>query len=95
MKEIVDVDVLVNHNKNTAKVSIEPIKDNLCILVRNTGDRCEKLFSLLRERLGFIHISGMSRGTLWLLDGCNRETAEEIADKLLCNEHYQDFLVTP
>lgn len=98
--EITKVDILVNSNKNrfftkpNGRLSEE--KEAVHILVKDIGDKCEKLLHILRERLGFKQIKKMEKGVLWTLNlkGVNKEiVAEEIAKRLLVNVNYQEYKI--
>jgi len=90
-KKISKVDILVNANKN--KVRYELDDDAVHVLVKDIGDKCEGLCPTLQERLGLKEIISMEKGTLWSLEGVDKETAEKIAKKLLYNKHYQEIKI--
>jgi len=95
-KKISDVDVLVNANKHSATIvkEGEDIKDDyLNILVMDEGGHDKKLFSLLRERMGFIHLNELKKGVLWKLKVDSPKTAEKITKEFLINPHYQDYFL--
>ena len=95
-KKIGKVDVLVNANKNKFTNALERDADAVYVLVSDTGDRCEGLMHVLKERLGLKEITGMEKGVLWALyiEGDDKESiAKEIGDKLLHNENYQEMKI--
>jgi phosphoribosylformylglycinamidine (FGAM) synthase PurS component len=97
MKDIVNVDVLVNANKHSAeiyKAEEVPKEDSIRIIVKNSDDKALGLLATLKERLGFNDITDVSKGVLWKMEieGENKnEIAEKIAKDLLMNEHYQEI----
>ena len=85
--------MLVNANKHRARIKRTGdscIKGCHTVVVQD-GDEPTGLLNTLRERLGFSEIEQMEKGTLWELFVKNRETAKDIAEKLLCNRHYQHY----
>ncbi|MBW2988749.1 hypothetical protein KY358_00360 [Candidatus Woesearchaeota archaeon] len=90
-KKIGKTDILVNANKNTHSTKLEKKKDAVYILVKDTGDSCSSLLKTLHS-LGLKGIRSMEKGVLWELH-TDKETAIEIADKLLYNENYQEIEV--
>jgi len=92
-KKIGKVDILVNANKNKFSTSLSKEEGFTYILVKERGDKCEGLLSALTKRLGFKEIQSIEKGVLWALktDSVKKEKiAQEIANKLLHNEHYQE-----
>jgi len=95
IKEIVGVDILVNANKHTAeirKADDEPAGDDYTRVLVESLEKDLSLFSTLRERMGFEHLSSVSKGVLWIMD-TDKKTSEKIAKDLLVNEHYQKYTV--
>ena len=89
------VDILVNANKNN--VRYEADDDAIHVLVKDVGGT-DSLLSTLKDRLGLKEINSMEKGTLWsLYFDCDKEKAkklaEEIADKLLFSQHYQEMKI--
>ncbi len=91
-KKIGKVDILVNANKNKYSTELEK-EDAVYILIQEIDDECESLLTTLRDRLGFTEIKKMEKGVLWILDIDSKEKAKEIAEKLLYNEHYQNYKI--
>lgn len=101
-EKIKKIDVLVNANKNKCSVSVFD-KDNqsndnankkgcYSVLVEDL-DHPTKLLNTLKHRLGLNEICDMQKGVLWELQVDDEVTAKRIASELLCNEHYQKFVV--
>ena len=95
-KKIGKTDVLVNANKNKYSTKLEKEEGAVYILVRDIDASCSGLLHTLQERLGLSEIKKMERGVLWVLfiESGNREKiAEEIGNKLLHNENYQEMKI--
>lgn len=89
------VDILVNANKNNVRYGTDD--DAIHVLVKD-ADGADSLLSTLKDRLGLKEINSMEKGTLWsLYFDCDKEKAkklaEEIADKLLFSQHYQEMKI--
>lgn len=94
-------DILVNANKNRFRTAIK--EDvfrqkgcKVCILVKNIDEDTSSLLSTLKNRLGFKNICDVEKGVLWTLfvdekPEQAKKTAEDIANNLLVNKHYQEF----
>ena len=74
---------------------IAPAGGETGVLVTEKDDSCSGILSVLRERLGFTAIYSMRKGTLWLLafERQDKAQAREIAERLLCSRHYQQYEV--
>jgi len=93
-------DILVNANKHSFVIGekgrvIAPAGGETGVLVTEKDDFCSGILSVLRERLGFTAIYSMRKGTLWLLafERQDKAQAREIAERLLCSRHYQQYEV--
>ncbi|HLC95781.1 MAG TPA: hypothetical protein VJH97_00460 [Candidatus Nanoarchaeia archaeon] len=91
-EKINKTDILVNVNKNTASNELKK-RFAAYLLITDSGDTCQSLLSILQNRLCFREIKSMQKGIVWALFGIDRQQAEEIAKKLLYNEHYQEMKV--
>lgn len=94
-------DILVNANKHSVSFSLEDKYDinnddnYVNILVTSRGDDGDDLLHILNERLGFT-IKRVKRGTLWtfVFDKSvqfPKQEAVKAVEKLLCNQHYQEY----
>ena len=100
-KDIVNVDVLVNSNKNTSSFGLGKTAqaDNpRSVLVNESGDSCSGILKTLQGGLGMKGIQKMERGILWVLgfsEGTKQpdKDAEAIAKCLLYNPHYQEAVI--
>lgn len=93
-KKASQIDILVNTNKHKShfRDPSQAFDDgDIHILVRNRGEKNEHLIRTL-QHLG-LGITAVSKGVAWTLKGANEETARKAAEELLCNKHYQDYLV--
>jgi len=99
-KQISNVDILVNSNKNTFSFSIENNKNNnykkINILVQDIEDG-NSLLETLKERLGFKNIKNLEKGILWTMyfdkKTNAKKTAVDITKNLLMNENYQKYKI--
>ncbi len=95
-KKIGKVDVLVNANKNKYSTKLEKEEGVVYVLVKDSDDKHEGLLHTLKERLGLTEIKSIEKGVLWALyiDSDKKdEIAQEIGNKLLHNENYQDMKI--
>ena len=97
--KISKVDILVNANKNNFKFDIEKKQSEsseVIVSVKNIGDENEGLLSTLKNNLDFKNIQKIEKKVLWTLvidadDSEAKKIAENIANRLLVNQHYQEF----
>ena len=100
-KDIVNVDVLVNSNKNTSSFGLATATQTdktSSVLVKESGDSCSGILKTLQGGLGMKGIQKMERGILWVLgfsEGTKQpdKDAEAIAKCLLYNPHYQEAVI--
>ena len=95
-KKIGKVDILVNANKNKYTTEIEKEEGTIHILVKDNDDKCEGLLHTLQQRLGLTEIKSMEKGVLWTLyidSEQKQKIAEEIGNRLLHNENYQEMKI--
>ncbi len=103
--ELGKTDVIVNANKHgfTARrpgggsgPGFDGLK-TVSVLVQNKDDKDGGLLPVLQGRLGFRNISALERGVLWTLgidsSADAGEVAREVAEKLLSNRHYQEYMI--
>ncbi len=100
-KDIVNVDILVNSNKNTASFGLGNMLkagNSSSVLVREIGDSCSGALKTLQEGLGIKGIQKMERGIVWVMAFSEQvkepdKGAEEVAKCLLYNPHYQEAVI--
>ena len=92
MKDIAEVDILVNANKNYSKVYREEIgkEEGFVYVVVRNKEKDLGLRETLMERMGFKNIAEMHKGVLWKFKA-SEEEAEKAVKELLHNPHYQEF----
>ena len=103
-KQISNVDILVNSNKNKFSFSIEKNnnkkqKNNykkINILVQDLDNGSDLLLTL-KERLGFANIKKLEKGILWTMyfdkKANAKNTTMDITKGLLMNENYQKYKI--
>jgi len=95
-KQISNVDILVNSNKNKFSFSIEKNSNIINILVQDL-DNGAGLLSTLKERLGFKDIKNLEKGILWTMYFDKKAKSEKISvditKNLLMNENYQKYKI--
>jgi len=104
-KQISNVDILVNSNKNTFSFTLEQNnnkkqKNNnyklINVLVQDL-DNGNALLETLKERLGFKNIKKLEKGILWTVyfdkNQQARKIAVDITKSLLMNENYQKYKI--
>jgi phosphoribosylformylglycinamidine (FGAM) synthase PurS component len=89
-EKIGKIDVLVNANKNKFSNKLEKEEGAVYILVKDPDDKCDGLLTTL-HKLGLKNIKSMEKGVLWALF-MDEKDAEEVANKLLHNENYQEIV---
>jgi len=92
IKNIQEVDILVNANKNYSKAfEYDKVpKDDFVWIVVKEKEKNIGLLSTLQERMGFHDIADMHKGTLWKFKA-SKEMAERAVKELLFNKHYQEY----
>ena len=97
-KQISNVDILVNSNKNKFLFSIQKnsiSNKKINILVQDL-DNGSNLLTTLKERLGFNNIKKLEKGILWTMyfdKKADKKIAVDITKNLLMNENYQKYKV--
>lgn len=92
-KKIANVDILVNANKHSASFPHPFSKDNVLRLVTDNGQD-NGLAKRLREQLGIKEVKRATTGTLWAFEIVGRDkekAAQQMAEELLANRHYQSI----
>jgi len=103
-KQISNVDILVNSNKNKFSFALDNNKNSdgknnykkINILIQDVDDECT-LLETLKERLGFKNIKKLEKGILWTMYFDKNQQAKKIAvditKSLLMNENYQKYKI--
>jgi len=96
-KQISNVDILVNSNKNKFSFSMGKNNNNVINVLVEDLDNQNGLLSTLKERLGFTNIKKLEKGILWTMYFDKKSNAKNIArditKSLLMNENYQKYKI--